>query len=191
MALAPGQGPLSGRWRDRAPARAGLRRDAAERDRRNPGPSVRPSASLADVAPVSDARSDASPRPGGSRLRGARVTPRSDALPTRVAPASSPPAARARATRPTRRPGPAPSSILLSEALAPPGRLWLRPFTHSRAPAWRSGRGAFLARDARRPPAAGEALPQRCPHRRDSSARCARRRRSPARRTAGPHGIRR
>ena len=34
---------------------------AAERDRRNPGPSVRASAFVADVAPVSDARSDAPP----------------------------------------------------------------------------------------------------------------------------------
>src|SRR6185437_6446907 len=38
-----------------------LRRGAAERDRRNPGPSVRGIPILADVAPVSDARSDAPP----------------------------------------------------------------------------------------------------------------------------------
>ena len=63
----------------------------------------------------------------------------------RLRPASRPPA-----TRPSRRPGRAPSSNLPFEALAPPGRLWLRPFRHSRGRACRDGRASARAPGARR-----------------------------------------
>ena len=82
---------------------------------------------------------------------------------------------------PAARPAPAPSANPPDEALAPPGRLSLRPFRYSRGRGWRRGRVVAPAPGApRRPAASGwRRWPAGC--RRGSCARCARRARRPAR----------
>jgi len=79
-------------------------------------------------------------------------------------------------------PGLGPGTILPLEALAPPGRLWLRPFTHSRAQRSRDGRAPADALVALRRLAEGEwPLGQSgCPPK--SCGRYGRRPESPARR---------
>src|SRR5918993_4821387 len=54
---------------------------------------------------------------------------------------SAPPSALHSSTPPNRPLMLGPWASLPLEALAPPGRLWLRPFTHSRAPPCRDGGG--------------------------------------------------
>ena len=79
-------------------------------------------------------------------------------------------------TRPTRPPGPAPWAIPPFEALAPPGRLWLRPFTHSRARGSRAGR-AVSSRASRTASSGGSRMAPAAWMfgRPGSSARCGRR----------------
>jgi hypothetical protein len=88
---------------------------------------------------------------------------------------SVPPATPPPSTPPSRRSAPAPSSIPLAVALAPPGRLWLRPVTHSTGRASRSGRVVARARAGPRRPAACGWRRRRCRGRRGSCAPCGRR----------------
>ncbi len=93
---------------------------------------------------------------------------------------SPPPAGPPPSTPPSRLPTRAPWASRRFVALAPPGRLWLRPFRHSRAPPCRDGRGPAGGPGAPHHRVAAGARPGPASDRRCSSGRCSRRPRSPA-----------
>src|SRR3954447_3375636 len=105
--------------------------------------------------------------------------------------ASAAQGARLPARPPSRRSALGPWATLLDEALAPPGRLWLRPVRYSRAPGLRRGLGRVRGRGG--PRRRGGSGSRRWPSWRSpgSSAPCARRAGPRARRWIGGPAFRR